>query len=127
MMSRILIVDDELMLIELLSSILEDDYDCETASTAEEALVLIQSRGYDAIICDLNLPGIGGDELIEQLRRNGVSTPVIVISGGGDRFNVDHLKRMGAFDCLLKPFRLEAVHAVVERAVQYNRRRSSSA
>jgi DNA-binding NtrC family response regulator len=68
---------------------------------------------------DENIPGLSGLELLGHIRQKYVNTPVIIISGISDEEHAQGLIRLGAFDFLLKPFRLEVVEKSVERAVNY--------
>jgi two-component system nitrogen regulation response regulator NtrX len=68
---------------------------------------------------------LSGVELLGHLRREQPDTPVIVISGIGDREHAEGLTRLGAFDFILKPFSLEAVEQSVARALEKSRARKS--
>ncbi|HZB43608.1 MAG TPA: response regulator, partial [Pyrinomonadaceae bacterium] len=69
--------------------------------------------------------GLSGLELLGHLRREQPDTPVIVISGIGDREHAEGLTRLGAFDFILKPFTLEAVEQSVARALEQSRARQA--
>jgi DNA-binding NtrC family response regulator len=65
------------------------------------------------------MPGLSGLELVGHVRQKYPNTPVIIITGISDQAHAQGLMRLGAFDYLLKPFRLEVVEASVRKAVAY--------
>jgi DNA-binding NtrC family response regulator len=68
------------------------------------------------------MPGLSGLELLGHVRQRYPDTPVIIMSGIGDQDHAQGLIRLGAFDYLLKPFKLEVVEKSVKRAGEYRRR-----
>jgi two-component system response regulator PilR (NtrC family) len=121
-MSRILIVDDDETIRDTLYELLSEEYFCQTAETAEKAFARLEAEGYDVVLTDISMPGIGGVELLGHVRQRFADTPVIVISGVDDREHAQSLIKLGAFDFLLKPFTLENVETTVKRAVEYRNR-----
>ena len=116
-MAYVLVVDDDDVIRDTLCELLSADYSCQTANTAEEALVKLEAQGFDVVLSDISLPGLNGRELLERVVNLYPGTPVIIISGHSDREQAESLMRRGAFDFLLKPFRLEVVEESVKRAV----------
>ena len=116
-MPRILIVEDEPTVRNLLSEILGSKYDCHAVRTAEEGLRLLSEYSFDAAITDVKLPGMGGEEFIGAAHELTPNLPVIVISGG---YGGDDAKfiEAGAFGYLLKPFQFDEVEEMVGRALQ---------
>ncbi|MGE0876206.1 MAG: response regulator [Burkholderiales bacterium] len=104
---RILIVDDEESTRLLLAKILSRDLRVEVvlAGTSEQALRLAGNYAYDAILLDLMMPGIGGVEVLKQVRAASpnTSTPVIVVSVLSDHTTMDLCKAVGANAYLVKP------------------------
>jgi DNA-binding NtrC family response regulator len=68
------------------------------------------------------MPGISGLDLLGRVLRQYPKTPVIVVSGISDQEHVQGLLKLGAFDFLLKPFRLEVVEKSVKRAIEQRRK-----
>jgi CheY-like chemotaxis protein len=101
---RILIVDDEEPMRLLLAKIVRQDLDAEVtlAGTAEAALRFAREIAYDAILLDLLMPGIGGAELLKQIRDDSASrsAPVVIIS---ILANSPDAKALGASAILSKP------------------------
>lgn len=120
-MAAILIVDDDAAVRDVLYDLFSDEHLCHLAATAEQALAFIDEQPYDVVLTDISMPGLSGLELLGHLRQARPGTPVIVISGIGDRTHAEGLTRLGAFDFLLKPFRLEEIEASVMRALEHGR------
>jgi two-component system nitrogen regulation response regulator NtrX len=120
-MAALLIVDDDADVRDTLYDLFADEYLCHTAPTAEHALDFLRERSYDVVLTDISMPGLSGVELLGIIRQRQPETPVIIISGIGDRAHADGLIKLGAFDYILKPFRLEQVEASVARAVERRR------
>ena len=121
-MAAILIVDDDDAVRDTLYDLFSDDHLCHAASSAEQALSFVnEQQQYDVVLTDISMPGLSGVELLGILRQTQPDTPVIIISGIGDRTHAEGLVRLGAFDFILKPFSLEKVEESVERAVEYSR------
>jgi DNA-binding response OmpR family regulator len=116
-MPTILIVDDDDAIRGMLFDLLSDKYDCNTASMAEEALQYIEVEKYDAILTDIAMPGLTGVELLKRIQATDSKPPVILISGRGSEQDPQDLIDLGAFAYVTKPFNLDDLEQVVERAV----------
>ena len=116
-MAAILIVDDDDAIRDTLYELFSMEHLCHSANTAETALAFIQEQNYDVILTDISMPGLSGLELLGLLRQSQPDTPVIVVTGISDRSHTEGLIRLGAFDYILKPFRLEAIEESVTRAL----------
>lgn len=125
-MAAILIVDDDDAVRDVLYDLFSEEHMCHAAATAEQALAYLRDQTYDSVLTDISMPGLSGLELLGHLRREQPDTPVIVISGIGDREHAEGLTRLGAFDFILKPFTLEAVEKSVSRALDQSRARKDS-
>lgn len=116
--ARVLAVDDESSACKLHSLILSPPaFHCTTACNGEEALVTLQRERFDAIISDLNMPGISGMELLTQVRRRNPHMAFLVTTGVDDVDVGVQAMRCGADDYLVKPLRENAVLASLERAL----------
>jgi len=91
---------------------------CDTARSGEIALELTRTSEYDLILLDIGLPGMDGYEVLNQIRRAGVTTPVIIQSGLVLLKN--KVKDLGVTDCLLKPFGRRDLSESIELAVHDN-------
>ena len=117
-MADILVVDDDDVIRDTLCELLSLDYACQTADTAEAALARLQAQPFDVVLTDISMPGLTGMDLLKRVVELYPGTPVIIISGLSDQEQAESLINHGAFDYLLKPFRLEVVEASVKRAIE---------
>ena len=101
---RILIVDDDENIAELISLYLNKEcFDTEIAGDGETALTLVDSYDPDLILLDIMLPGMDGYEVCQQIRRTK-ETPIIMLSAKGEVFDKVLGLKMGADDYIIKPF-----------------------
>lgn len=113
--ARVLVVEDDLSISDVVSSALaQDGYVCTCAYSGTEARMLFESgSSFDIVLCDLMLPGLSGEELIAHIReRCGV--PILVASAKGEASDRVALLRMGADDYVVKPFDLDELLARIE-------------
>ena len=125
-MAVILVVDDDETIRDMLYDLFEENHRCHVADTAERAISYLETEHYDVILTDISMPGLSGLELLGYVRQSQPETPVIVITGIQDQEHAQGLLKLGAFDFLLKPFRLETVEDRVEKAIQFRRRQKSN-
>lgn len=122
-MAAVLVVDDDDTIRDALYDLLSEEHLCHVAETAEQALVWLDTEAYDVVLTDISMPGLSGVELLGNVRQRQPDTPVIIISGISDQGHAKGLISLGAFDYLLKPFRLEDVEASVARALEHRRQK----
>jgi DNA-binding NtrC family response regulator len=120
-MAAILVVDDDEVIRDTLCELLSTNYSCQTANTAEEALARLKAQPFDVVLTDISMPGLSGMELLSRVVELYPGTRVIIISGLTDQEQAQSLLGLGAFDYLLKPFRLEVVEESVKRAIEHQR------
>src|SRR5450755_3723497 len=117
MKKRILVVDDEEKLRRVIElHLLSAGFDVDKARSAEEALRLVDRA--DMVITDLRLPAMDGLELLALIRRQNAQAPVVVMTAFGTVENAVEAMKMGANDFLLKPFSLDHLTAVVQKALE---------
>ena len=116
-MAAILIVDDDDIIRDTLYELFSEEHLCHAANTAEVALSFLGEQSYDVVLTDISMPGLSGVELLGTVRQSQPDTPVIIITGISDETHAEGLKRLGAFDYILKPFRLDVVESSVARAL----------
>lgn len=118
MRGNILVVDDEkttrMALCEALNQI---GHHSQSAASAEEAMVIISGREFDAVILDLQMPGVGGVTLLAKANELAPNTGFIVLTAYGSTDSAILALRSGATDYLLKPCSLETIFKAVERAL----------
>jgi DNA-binding response OmpR family regulator len=116
---RILVVDDDRAIVKLISRVLRDEaYAVDTASTGEEARTLALVNEYDGIILDLQLGDRHGFEILQELRRSGRHTPVLLYSGRADTESIVRGLDAGADDYVVKPVSNEELRARVRTLVR---------
>ena len=117
---RILIVDDEVEITEILADLLSEDYECLRAASAEEALARLHETEFQLVISDITMPGMSGLDMIPHVKALSADTVVVMISGMQTVESAIGALRLGAFDYLMKPFDLRQVEAVVIRALEHH-------
>lgn len=115
---RILIVDDESDIRDLFAEWLSENFECQTAASADEALALLALKTYALVISDMMMPGRNGVELLREVKTRYPETAVIMISGVDRPQRVRDALRVGAFDYLIKPCELDVLTLSVERALE---------
>ncbi len=117
--SRILIVDDEVEITEILCDLLSEEHHCEKVGSAEDALARLADIDFQLVISDITMPGMSGLEMLPFLKSVSPNTVVVMISGMQTVESAIGALRLGAFDYVMKPFDLRQVEAVVKRALEH--------
>lgn len=118
---KLLIVDDNVALTWRLQNNLKKHFDVDVANTGNEGKHLAETGRYDAMILDLGLPDIKGEDVCAALRKSNVSTPILVLSAEGALNSKVKLLDGGADDYLTKPFESSELIARVKALVRRNR------
>ncbi|HEW92359.1 MAG TPA: response regulator transcription factor [Thermotogaceae bacterium] len=117
-MPRILVVDDEIPLTEVISAyLINAGYFVDAANDGRSALELFDNREYDLIILDLMLPDIQGEEIIRRIRQRS-NVPVIMLTAKTDEDDVVSGLKLGADDYITKPFSMKVLLARVESVLR---------
>lgn len=119
---RVLIVDDEKFIRDILADFLGmEGYMVRTAEDGAAALNELQNAHYDMVISDLKMPRMGGIELLEAMAHAAPNALTVIMTGFGTvETAIDAMKR-GAYDYILKPFKVEEVIHVVQRGLEKQR------
>ena len=115
--ATVLLVEDEESLRKVMRDLLErDGYTVAEAADGIQALDAVDRHAPDVILLDLNLPGLDGYSVLQQLRSRAATSgiPVIVLTAKGDEDNEVRVFQLGADDFLTKPFRARALSARLE-------------
>jgi DNA-binding response OmpR family regulator len=123
-MQKILIVEDEPEMARGLKDILEfEGYQVITASTGREGLEIMRREAADCLILDVMLPDLDGYQVCEQIRRQKINTPIIMLTAKAQDYDKIRGLEVGADDYLTKPFSvgelLARVMALLRRSMQY--------
>jgi DNA-binding NtrC family response regulator len=119
-MIHILLIDDNATFLKAARELLlrhRTGWIVDTRSDVETAILAIHRRDYDVVVSDIRLPGVQGLELLAECRRMRPGTPVIMITGYGDRELEQQAASSGAYAFLHKPVVPEAFCAAIDRAV----------
>jgi DNA-binding response OmpR family regulator len=118
--SRILLVEDETNLRRTVSDLLKSDgYTVESSGDGLEAQTMAMTQAFDLIILDVMLPSRNGFDICRHLRKNGVNTPILMLTARSELNNKVQGLKAGGDDYLTKPFETPELQARVEA----NRRR----
>jgi DNA-binding NtrC family response regulator len=119
---NILVIDDEEVVRMSLERVLHGaECNVEVASSGTAGLSVMDRKPVDVVLLDLRLPGMGGVEVLEQIKRHWPRTEVIVITGYPATETVKEAIRLGAYDYLAKPLGPDEVISVANAAVQHKR------
>ena len=126
---RVLVVDDERAMAEMLADGLADrGYRATALSSGEEAVVRLRDEAYDALVTDLRMPGVDGLALLAEARRVAPDLPVIVMTAYGAVDSAVESIRRGASHYLTKPFKLDELVLFLDRLLDERRvRREATA
>jgi response regulator RpfG family c-di-GMP phosphodiesterase len=119
---RILVVDDERVIREILSDFLSlEGYVVRTVEDGVEALKELQRKSYNLVISDLKMPNMGGLELIERMTSAQIPVLTVIMTGFGTVETAIECMKKGAYDYILKPFKVEEVIHIVQRGLDRQR------
>ena len=123
-MIKILLVEDDLSLSNSIFDFLDDFADVMQVFDGEEGLYEAESGVYDLILLDLMLPEKGGFQVLKELREQGITTPVLIMTAKESLDDKGHGFELGADDYLTKPFYLEElkmrIQALLKRSGKFN-------
>ncbi len=121
-MINVLVVDDEEPFRRLLKKELtRKGYDVEVAPDGSEALRLLNDKSFDVILLDVVMPGIDGISLMKKLKEDSGTPAIIVLTGKATVETAVEAMKNGAYDYLTKPYKLDELVIVIDRAYEYSR------
>jgi putative nucleotidyltransferase with HDIG domain len=119
---KILVVDDEEAIREVVSTLLEaQGYTCSAAANGRAALENLAKNGFDLVLSDIVMPEMDGLKLLAELRSHDPDVPVIMVTAMHDISIALEAIRAGAYDYILKPFEKDQLHLSVRRALEHRR------
>ena len=119
---RILVVDDEKVIREILSDFLTmEGFLVRTVEDGEAAVGELQRRSYNLVISDLKMPRMGGLELLENINTLNLNVLTVIMTGFGTVETAIEAMKKGAYDYILKPFKVEEVVHIVQRGLDRQR------
>lgn len=117
MKKRVLLIDDEVRVRTSLKMVLEPNYEIFQAADAQEGLDTFRKEGPDLVLLDVILPGTDGLAVLQTLRSESRMTPVIMLTGTKSVKTAVDAMKLGAADYLSKPFDVEELRIVLDRAI----------
>lgn len=119
---KILIVDDNPHMCNLLADILEIfNYQGIKAKDGEEALVFLKKDNYDMVITDLRMPNLGGMDLLRTIKDENPSLPVVVITAFGKSDTQQDVLAAKADGYLAKPFKVDEIEELLKKLLNYSK------
>jgi DNA-binding response OmpR family regulator len=116
---RVLLVDDEEEFVSALSErLMLRGIEVDSALNGEEALARLVEKDFEVVILDVMMPGLGGLEVLRQIKSTHSSTQVILLTGHGSTREGIEGMRLGAFDYLIKPVDIEEMLAKMKEAAK---------
>ncbi|MCD6139063.1 MAG: sigma-54-dependent Fis family transcriptional regulator [Deltaproteobacteria bacterium] len=121
-MEKILVVDDDTSVLDVISDVLRNaGYAVDAAAEGQKAIEYIDAEFYDAVITDLNLPDIDGMKILQYVVDQAPDTICIILTGYGTiKSSVEAIK-IGAFDYITKPVTSDEILMVIEKALKYRK------
>lgn len=119
--ASILIVDDDQLTRQTLSMTLEDDYTTKTANGGSEALKILAREDIDLVLSDLDMPGMTGIELLEEINKLADAPPVIFITGQGTIETAVQAMKLGACDYVSKPVNIDRLVLLINKSLENKR------
>jgi len=117
---KILIVDDEQAMCELLEADLRlRDFETEWYTSAEDALQAVNRQSYDVVLTDLNMPGTNGIQLCKHIVTHRPDIPVVMMTAFGSLESAVDAIRAGAYDFVTKPIEMDLLNVTLSRAIKH--------
>ena len=119
---RVLVIEDDETVRDVLRTFLKDKgFEVTVAVSGEAGLEMLRSEKFDIIITDLIMPGISGMDVLKEVIAAKLNTPVLVMTAFGSVQTAVEAIRIGAFDYLTKPFNLDELMIVLDKALSVSK------
>ena len=124
----ILVVDDDEAVLNMLCKVVREDRIVPVAAkSGSDALRLVEEQTFDLILLDVNMPGLDGFQVVQEIRRRGIQTPIIIVSGRKEDFDTLYGLDIGADDYVTKPFNPVTLGAKIKALIRRSRSSLGSA
>ena len=122
MADTVLIVDDDEAVSTMLYKVIKSNgIEADTVSSGEAALDAVGRKNYDLILLDVNLHGMDGFQVVQSIRKRGLKTPIIIVSGRKEDYDALYGLDIGADDYVTKPFNPITLGAKVKALIRRSR------
>jgi DNA-binding NtrC family response regulator len=116
---KVLIADDDKNLRKVLMNELSDEgFDVDATDNGIETMELLERDEYDVLLLDLNMPGLNGMDVLKKIKDIEIPTEVIILTAHATVSTAVDAMKLGAYDYLTKPFKVEVLIAVIEKAYE---------
>jgi len=116
---RILLADDDKNLRMVLANELsEEGFEVDIAENGAKAMDLLENQEYDVLLLDLNMPGLGGMDVLKKIKTLELTTEVVILTGNATISMAVEAMKLGAYDFLTKPFKISELKAILEKAYE---------
>jgi len=117
MKRKILLVDDEIAFVNSMSKLLRaKGYEVSAAGSGQQAVGLLECENFDVVVLDLKMPGMNGIATLNEIKRLGLHTETLILTGHGSIDSALEAFHLGAYDYLTKPCALKDLLAKIEGA-----------
>ncbi len=124
---RILVVDDELLIRDLLYDFfITQDWDITVAESGQRAIDYLKNQEFDIVLTDLKMPGIDGMDLTGRIRNLYGDLPIVIMTGYPSLDSALEALRHKVDDYIIKPFNINQLFKVVEKAVESGRKKAAA-
>jgi len=122
---KVLVVDDEKNLRDVLQAELSAaDFIVAAAEDGDKAFALLEKNEYDVLLLDLNMPGLGGIEVLKRIKSSDIPIEVVILTANATIPTAVEAMKLGAYDYLRKPFDLDELEAVIKKASESGKLRT---
>jgi DNA-binding NtrC family response regulator len=116
---KILIADDDKNLAQVLANeLFEERFQVDKAESGTKAVDLLEKNEYDVLLLDLTMPGIGGIDVLRRIKTSELTTEVVILTGNATVPTAVEAMKLGAYDYLTKPFKMEELKVVIQKAYE---------
>ncbi len=117
---RVLVVDDDTSILTVLKTLLErQGFEVETAGSSDKAYNILRRDEFDLMLSDIVMQPFDGISLLRQARTINPDTQIIMMTGFASIETATKALKLGAFDYICKPFKIDELHETIKRAVDY--------
>jgi DNA-binding response OmpR family regulator len=117
---KILVIEDDILVRRVITDLLKNkEYDVDSAESGEDGIALVKKSSYDAILLDINLPGIDGIETLRRIKTAKPDSSVIMLTGDPTLETIKDAMKIGAVDYLAKTTDPDKLNSVIKKAIRY--------
>jgi DNA-binding NtrC family response regulator len=115
--AKVLLVDDEVVFTNNMSKLLQNrGYRVTAVNSGEAAISAMQKEGFDVVVLDLRMPGMDGLTTLKEMKKQGLFTQTLILTGHGSIDSAIEATKLGAYDYLPKPCEISELVAKIEGA-----------